>query len=268
MNNLLKLDRPIVFFDIESTGVLPHRDRIVEIAFIKMLPDGSSTTLVRRLNPTIPIPPGATAVHKISDEDVADCPTFVDIAPSLYQYLDNCDLAGYNLLSFDVPLLVNEFKRAGITYDIEKIKIVDVFQIFCKLFPRNLTFAYKFFCGKELEGAHGAAADTQATMEVLFSQLEKYEEVPKELTELAEYSNPEGADKLDRARRFRWLNDEVIISFGKHHGTTLKEVALTQPSFLTWMLNSDFDEDTKKIAYDALHGKFPERKNPTAGSAK
>ena len=149
-----------------------------------------------------------------------------------------------------------------------KIKIVDVFQIFCKLFPRNLTFAYKFFCGKELEGAHGAAADTQATMEVLFSQLEKYEEVPKELTALAEYSNPEGADKLDRARRFRWLNDEVIISFGKHHGTTLKEVASTQPSFLTWMLNSDFDEDTKKIAYDALHGKFPERKNPTAGSAK
>ena len=165
MSNLLKLDRPIVFFDIESTGVLPHRDRIVEIAFIKLLPDGTSTNLVRRLNPTIPIPPGATSVHKISDADVADCPTFVDIAPNLYKYLENCDLAGYNLLSFDVPLLVNEFKRAGINFDIEKIKIVDVFQIFCKLFPRNLSFAYKFFCGKELEGAHGAAADTQATMD-------------------------------------------------------------------------------------------------------
>ena len=209
----LNLKNPIVFFDLETTGTNIITDRIVEICYLKVYPNGNEESKTLRINPGMHIPEAASAVHGIYDADVADCPTFTDIAPSLYNYLENCDLAGYNLLSFDVPLLVNEFKRAGITYDIEKIKIVDVFQIFCKLFPRNLTFAYKFFCGKELEGAHGAAADTQATMEVLFAQLAKYEEVPKDLATLAEYSNPEGADKLDRARRFRWLNDEVVISF-------------------------------------------------------
>ena len=150
MSESLQLTRPLAVFDIESTGVVPQRDRIVEIAVMKIMPDGSSRTTVRRLNPGMPIPPGATAIHGITDADVADCPLFADIAEKLLSYLADCDLAGYNISGFDVPLLENEFKRAGLEFDTSSRKIVDIYNIFCKLYPRTLTAAYKFFCGMEL----------------------------------------------------------------------------------------------------------------------
>ena len=159
----LKLDRPLVVFDIESTGVVPQRDRIVEIAVLKVMPDGTTRNTVRRINPQMPIPHAASAIHGITDEDVADCPTFADIAEKLLNYIEGCDLAGYNISGFDVPLLETEFKRCGLDLDTASRKIIDAYSIFCKLYPRTLTAAYKFFCGKDLEGAHGAAADTQAT---------------------------------------------------------------------------------------------------------
>ena len=158
MPGRLKLVRPIAFFDIESTGVVPQRDRIVEIAVVKLWPDGHQQTTVRRLNPGIPIPAGATAIHGITDADVADAPAFADIAEKLFNYLSDCDLAGYNITGFDVPILEAEFKRAGYDFAAVDHKIVDAYNIFCKLYPRTLTAAYKFFCGKDLDDAHSAGS--------------------------------------------------------------------------------------------------------------
>ena len=255
----LKLSRPIAFFDIESTGVYPMRDRIVELSVLKLFPDGSRQSTTRRLNPGIPIPAGATAIHGISDADVADCPVFSDIAPKLFRYLSDCDFAGYNVLSYDLPLLQQEFKRAGLEFSVAESQVVDVFNIFCKLFPRNLSAAYKFFCGKDLEGAHGAAADTAATLEVLLGQMKMYPEMPETVPELALFGYQPDPDALDRDRRFRWCNGEAVINFGKHSGRTLRDIAENEPGFLRWIDRSDFSEEVKTIARDALAGKFPAR---------
>ncbi len=260
MSDKLNLSRPLVFFDIESTGVVPQRDRIVEIAVLMIKPDGSTQSHVRRLNPEMPIPPGATKIHGITDSDVADCPTFADIADKLFTYLADCDLAGYNITGFDIPVLQTEFKRAGLDFDVSDRKVVDVYNIFCKLYPRNLTAAYKFFCGKELIGAHGAAADTNATWEILLSQLEKHpQELANDVAQLAEFSDMTDPDALDRQRRFKWDGDEVVVNFGKNTGRTLREIAQNDPGFLRWIIRSDFPDDVRKIASDALIGKFPER---------
>ena len=256
----LQLERPLVVFDIESTGVVPQRDRIVEIAVMKIMPDGSSRTTVRRLNPGMPIPPGATAIHGISDADVADCPFFEDIADKLLSYLDGCDLAGYNISGFDVPLLENEFKRAGLDLQTSSRKIVDAYAIFCKLYPRTLTAAYKFFCGKDLENAHGAAADTEATWEVLLGELARHPELPRKVDELADYSDMSDPDAVDKSRRFKWNGDEVIVNFGKYSGRTLRDIAENEPRFLRWIIKSDFPDDVRSIAEKALIGIFPERK--------
>ncbi|MDD3885975.1 MAG: 3'-5' exonuclease [Victivallaceae bacterium] len=267
MLNDLKLERPLVVFDIESTGVLPTRDRIIEIAVLKIMPDGTSQSTVRRLNPEMPIPAGSTAIHGITDADVADCPTFMIIAEKLYRYIDGCDLAGYNITGFDIPILQTEFKRAGFDFSVEGRKVVDAYNIFCKLYPRTLTAAYKFFCGKELEGAHGAMADTVATFDVLLGQLEKHPELPRELGKLAEFSDLTGPDMVDHTRRFKWSGDEVIVNFGKNSGRTLRDVAENDPGFLRWILRSDFTDEVKTIADNALLGKFPERKVQTDDKA-
>lgn len=256
----LQLTRPLAFFDIESTGVVPQRDRIVEISVMKVMPDGSSRTTTRRLNPGMPIPPGATAIHGISDADVADCPQFADIADKLLAYLDGCDLAGYNIQGFDVPLLENEFKRVGLDLNTANRKIVDAYNLFCKLYPRTLTAAYKFFCGKDLEGAHGAAADTAATFEVLMGQLAKHAELPRNVDELAAYSDMTDPDAVDRNRRFKWNGDEVMVNFGKYAGRSLRDIAENEPGFLRWIIKSDFPDDVRAIAEKALVGIFPERK--------
>ena len=257
----LHLERPLAVFDIESTGVVPQRDRIVEIAVMKVMPDGTSRTSVRRLNPGMPIPPGATAIHGITDADVADCPHFEDIAEKLLAYLDDCDLAGYNISGFDVPLLENEFKRAGLDFRASSRKIVDAYSIFCKLFPRTLTAAYKFFCNKDLENAHGAAADTEASWEVLLGQLARHPELPRTVAELADYSDMTDPDAVDKNRRFKWNGDEVVVNFGKYAGRTLRDIAENEPGFLRWIIKNDFPDDVRDIAGNALLGKFPERKN-------
>ncbi len=257
----LQLTRPLAVFDIESTGVVPQRDRIVEIAVMKIMPDGTSRTTVRRLNPGMPIPPGATAIHGISDADVADCPQFADIADKLLAYLDGCDLAGYNIQGFDVPLLENEFKRVGLDLNTSSRRIIDAYNIFCKLYPRTLTAAYKFFCGKDLEGAHGAAADTAATFEVLLGELAKHPELPRDPAALAEFSDMTDPDAVDRSRRFKWNGDEVMVNFGKYAGRSLRDIAENEPGFLRWIIKSDFPDDVRAIAEKALIGIFPERKN-------
>ena len=256
----LVLERPLVFFDIESTGTNPYRDRIVEIAVIKVMPDGSRQEVVRRINPTIPIPEGASAVHGIYDADVADCPTFDVIAHNLYNYLDGCDLAGYNIVKFDVPMLLEEFKRCNLELNMRDRKLIDVFNIFCRLYPRTLSAAYEFFCGGNLEDAHSALADTDATVAVLLGQLAKHPELPREMAGLAEFSAARDADFIDSEGRLKFSGDEAVINFGKNSGRRLRELAEEDPGFLRWMLRSDFSDEVKEIIKNALAGEFPVRK--------
>lgn len=255
----LKLDRPLVIFDIESTGVTPNRDRIVELAVLKIMPDGSSTSNCRRLNPEMAIPPSSTAVHGITDADVADAPTFAMIAENFAAYLENCDLGGYNIVNFDIPMLQAEFQRVGVPFGIEGRRIVDGYTIFCKLYPRTLSAAYKFFCGEELVDAHSAEADTAATWQVLLGQLARHPELPRDIEGLSAFSENSDPDAIDRTRRFKFRDGEAVINFGKNIGRTLREVAVNDPGFLRWIVRSDFPEDVKVIARDALSGIFPKR---------
>ena len=184
----LNLKNPIVFFDIESTGLNVATDRIVEISIVKINPDGSEEIKTRRINPTIPISPEAQKVHGISDEDVKNEPTFAQIAKSLAKWMEGCDIAGYNSMKFDIPLLSEEFLRADVDFDFRKRKLVDVQNIFHKMEQRTLTAAYKFYCQKDLENAHSAEADTLATYEILKAQLDKYPDLQNDVKFLAEFS--------------------------------------------------------------------------------
>ncbi|MDO4736294.1 MAG: 3'-5' exonuclease [Bacteroidia bacterium] len=246
----LNLKRPIVFFDIESTGLNVATDRIVEICVVKVLLNGDTEIKTRRVNPTIPISAEAQAVHGISDDDVKDCPTFKSIAKSLANYLEGCDFAGYNSLKFDIPMLAEEFLRCGIDFDFRKKHLVDVQNIFHKMEQRTLSAAYKFYCQKDLENAHSAEADTVATYEILKSQLDRYSDtLENDIKMLAEFSSK--SKMVDYAGRIV-LNDKDIpvFNFGKHKGKPVTEVFSTEPSYYAWMMNGDFTLDTKKVLTD------------------
>lgn len=255
----LVLEKPMIFFDLETTGTSVGRDRIVEISAIKLTPDGKRNIKTLLVNPEMPIPPGASAIHAITDEKVADAPAFKVIAGNLFKYFEDCDIAGYNIIKFDIPLLINEFKRCSIEFSLKGRRVVDVFNIFCKIFPRNLTAAYKLFCGKDLEGAHGAEADTMATIEVLTGQLKQHPELPKDVAGLHAFSDMSDPDSIDKAGRFKWFGNDAIVTFGKNSGMTLRELSANNPGFFKWMLNADFPEDTKDLAAKALRGDFPKR---------
>ena len=257
----LKLERPLIIFDLETTGTIISRDRIVEISVVKILPDGTRSVKTRRLNPEMPIPAAATEIHGISDADVANEPTFKSVSKNLMALFDGCDLGGYNVLKFDVPVLINEFSRAGLEFSLEGRNIIDAYSIFCKLYPRTLSGAFKFFCGKVLEGAHGAEADTLATVEIFEAQLAKHPELPRDLNLLHQFSDNTDPDSVDSSGRFKWSGGEVIACFGKNSGVPLKKLALEDPGFLKWIIRVDFPEDVKNIARDALTGKFPVRKS-------
>lgn len=243
----LKLKNPILFFDIESTGLNVATDRIVEISAVKVMPDGKHETKTRRINPTIPISPEAQAVHGISNEDVADCPTFKQIAKSFAQWMSGCDIAGYNSIKFDIPLLAEEFLRAGVEFDFRKRRLVDVQNIFHKMEQRTLSAAYKFYCQKDLENAHSAEADTLATYEILKAQLDKYPETLKnDIDFLAEFSTK--TRLVDYAGRIVYNDKDVpVFNFGKHKGIPVVEVLAKEPSYYSWIINGDFTLDTKKV---------------------
>lgn len=242
----LNLKRPIVFFDLETTGVDTSKDRIVEISMIKVMPDGSKDVKTRRINPEMPIPAEATAVHGITDEDVKNEPTFRQLAKSLAQFIQGCDFGGFNSNRFDLPVLVEEFLRAGVDVDLKRRKFVDVQNIFHKKEQRTLVAAYKFYCDKDLTDAHSAAADTMATYEVLCAQLDRYDDLENDIDFLAEYSEREKV--VDYAGRIIY-NDkgEEVFGFGKYRGQKVEEVFRREPSYYAWMMEGDFPLYTKKV---------------------
>lgn len=243
----LNLRNPLIFFDLETTGTDTIHDRIVEISYLKVHPNGKEEVKTKRINPEMPIPPSSTAIHGISDEDVKDCPTFKQIAKSLAAQMEGCDLAGFNSSRFDIPLLAEEFLRAGVDIDFSKRKMIDVQIIFHKKEQRTLEAAYKFYCDKELTDAHSAEADTLATYEVLKAQLDKYSDLENDIEKLAsEFSFFN--DNVDLAGRI--IKDEngvEIFNFGKHKGKPVVEVLKQEPSFYAWMMDADFPLNTKQV---------------------
>jgi DNA polymerase-3 subunit epsilon len=242
----LKLNRAIAFIDLETTGINIASDRIVEISIVKQLPDDTTQTETFRINPTIPIPADASAIHGIFDKDVKDCQTFKQVSPTLLKILDQCDLAGYNSNKFDIPLLVEEFLRAEVDFDIENRKLIDVQNIFHKMEQRTLAAAYKFYCHKDLEGAHGAEADAKATYEILQAQLEKYDSLEGNVAFLQKFSS--NNDSVDLAGRIvRDKKGIEVFNFGKHKGKPVADIFKSEPSYYNWMMDGDFPLSTKRV---------------------
>ncbi|MCX6251175.1 MAG: exonuclease domain-containing protein [Bacteroidetes bacterium] len=255
----LNLTRPLAFFDLETTGIKVATDRIVEICIYRINPDGATKIKTKRINPEMPIPKEVTAIHGITDEDVKDAPKFREVAHEFAQFLENCDLAGYNSNHFDIPLLVEEFLRTDVEFDLKGRRFVDVQNIFHRMEPRNLFAAYQFYCNKELENAHSAEADTIATYEILKAQLDKYKEtsikdrkgiivqpIINDVKALSEFSfNSKNVDLIGHIV----LNekDQEVFNFGKHKGKLVEDVFRTEPSYYDWIMKSEFPLSTKKV---------------------
>ena len=240
----LALKRPIIFFDLETTGIDHAKDRIIEMAFIKINPDGSRDRYVRRVNPGIPIPPSSTAIHGIKDEDVKDEPLFKEIAHDLHNWMKNADLGGYASSKFDIPVLAEEFLRVGIDVDFTERNMIDVQQIFFKMEPRTLSSAYNFYCNKQLENAHSAESDILATIEVLESQLERYNQhLVNDVQKLHDFC---GDKFVDYGRRMVEKDGHIVFNFGKYKGRKVVDVFTEEPQYYDWMMNADFALHTKQ----------------------
>jgi DNA polymerase-3 subunit epsilon len=241
---MLQLKKPLAFIDLETTGINPGTDRIVEIAIVKILIDGTRSIKRKLINPEMPIPKGASDIHGITDEMVKDAPVFKMVAQELKQMMDGCDLAGYNSNRFDIPLLMEEFLRAQVDFDMKSRKLLDVQNIFHKMEPRTLSAAYKFYCNKNLDGAHGAEVDAAATYEILEAQLERYPELGNTIDSVLKVI---GEDQLvDFARRFVMENGIEIFNFGKFKGRPVADVLKSEPQYYDWMMKGDFPQHTKQ----------------------
>lgn len=242
----LNLRRPLVFFDLETTGINITKDRIVELSYIKVLPDGSDVRKTIRVNPGMHIPEQATAVHHITDEDVKDKPLFKEIAKTLAKDFEGCDFAGFNSNRFDIPLLMEEFLRAGVDFDISKRKFIDIQTIFHKMEQRTLTAAYKFYCDKDLDNAHSANADTEATYEVLQAQLDRYPNLENNVDFLSKFSSQNR--NVDLAGRIILNDNNVeVFNFGKYKGQPVEEVLKRDSGYFGWMMQGDFPQNTKNV---------------------
>ncbi|MEP7027179.1 MAG: 3'-5' exonuclease [Candidatus Eisenbacteria bacterium] len=268
----LVLTRPLVYFDLETTGVDPRNDRIVEVSLLKAFPpdaDGSTPeplVRTRRVNPGMPIPPGATAVHHITDADVADEPPFEKVAKSLFDLLQDCDFAGFGVRRYDLPLLAAEFKRADLDFDYRGRHVIDGKDIFHFKEPRTLSAAYALYCGGELKSAHSAEADMLASRDVILAQLERYEDLPTTVEELAAVGAPAAdPDAFDSEGKLKWIAGEVVLNFGNSKGKTLRELSSGDRGLLNWILQKDFSDEVKTAVRNALAGRYPVR---TEGGAK
>ncbi|PLW95863.1 MAG: DNA polymerase III subunit epsilon [Marinilabiliales bacterium] len=267
----LNLTKPIAFFDLETTGLNIAKDRIVEFSVLKVTPEGEEIIKTSKINPTIPIPKEVSEIHGIYDKDVIDQPTFKQVAADLNQFLQNCDLAGYNALRFDIPLLVEEFLRAGVDFEMRNRRVVDVQNIFHRMEQRTLSAAYKFYCDKNLEDAHTAEADTIATYEVLKAQLDRYKETPlkdkkgnvftpvvNDMKALSEFTARTKNADLTGQIIFN-EKDEEVFNFGKFKGQRVVDVFNKEPQYYDWMMKSDFPLYTKKVIQELY---FKSRPNP------
>ena len=242
----LNLTKPLAFIDLETTGLNIASDRIVEISIVKVHPNGNKDIVTRRVNPTIPISTESTSIHGISDDDVKNEPTFKQMAKELANFIEGCDLAGYNSNKFDIPMLAEEFLRAEVDFDITKRNLVDVQNIFHKMEQRTLAAAYKFYCDKDLVDAHSAEADTIATIEILLAQVEKYDSLENNVAFLSEFSK--ATNNVDLLGRIVYDKNNVeVFNFGKHKGKAVLEVLEKEPGYYHWMMNGDFPLYTKKV---------------------
>jgi len=243
---LLNLTKPLAFFDLETTGITIGTDRIVEISILKLMPDGEKLVYTKRVNPEMPIPEASSKVHGIYDKDIVNEPNFKQLAPEINQFIGNADLAGYNSNKFDVPMLVDEFIRVGVNFEMKGRRMVDVQNIFHKMEQRTLAAAYKFYCEKEIVNAHSAEADIEATYEVFMAQLARYESLAKDVDGLSAFSAMN--KNVDLAGRivFNDKNEEVF-NFGKHKGRTVSDVFSKEPSYYDWMMQGDFPAETKQV---------------------
>lgn len=248
----LNLDRPLVVFDIESTGVNARQDRIIELAAIRVEPDGTETEKCWLLNPGVKIPPETTAIHHITDDIVAGCPTFADVAGEIEDFFRGCDLSGFNADRFDIPCLEEEFARTGRNFAAGDRRHVDVQRIYHKREPRDLTAAVRFYCGRDHAGAHGAEADARATLDVLKAQLAKYPDLPKTAAEMDEYLVPRDPLNADRRGLLRWVNGELCVNFGQKRGTRLRDLFVHEKNWLKWFVKGNFEADARMIVNDLL----------------
>lgn len=264
----LQLDRPIAFIDVETTGLNPYTDRIVELSILKITPDGGEEYKSHRVNPGVPIPAEATAIHGITDEDIAEEPMFRRYAKGICEFLDGCDIAGFNVITFDLPFLEAELERAGVGFSREDRQLVDSMVIYHQKEPRepgksrNLKAAYLKYCDKELEDAHGAEKDATASAEVLDAMVEEHNDLPRDVSGLCAFCNEVRKDYIDLEGRFIWVEGEATLNFGKHGGQPLKEIATEYPDYLLWILGEDFPPDVCEIVEKALDGEFPEPPEP------
>ena len=253
----IRLTRPLVVLDTETTGAVAFRDRIIEIAMVKIHPDGTRERWERRVNPEVRIPIEATAVHGITNQDVEGCPPFRRIAEEMIRWIGDADLCGFNIHSFDLRILAAELARCGQPFPMEDRAVVDVQVIFHRREPRDLSAAVRFYVGRELEGAHGAAADAEATLDVLLAQIERYGDLDRSVPGLAIASKRTSDRYVDPDRKLEWRDGEACFAFGKHSGRLVREVTTSDPDYFSWILASDFPETLKSILREAKEGRFP-----------
>jgi DNA polymerase-3 subunit epsilon len=258
----LKLKRPVVFFDLETTGTSIQNDRIVEYSFIKINPDGSRSSISSIVNPEINISPEVAEIHGITNDDVKGAPTLADKATEIMFFISDCDFGGFNIIGFDVPMLAKELTRVGYEVNFDDRKLIDAQKIFFKKEPRTLSAALKFYCGREHTDAHGADADTEATIDVLMAQLEKYDDIPETAEGIHKYCRECNPNFVEPSGRIRWNNGEAVIGFKSNfQNSPLKDIVNTPKGkqFLKWIINNNFSLEVKQICKEALKGKFPKK---------
>ena len=258
----LKLDRPIAFIDVETTGLSPSWDRIIELAVLKVHPNGTEELNTVRINPEMPIPPETSRIHGITDGDVADKPRFKQYASSLRDFFGDCDIGGFGVKRLALPILEAEFRRAGVKFSRGGRRIIDAQVIFHKLEPRDLSAAYRKYCGKELEDGRTSQGHVRAAGEVLDAQLQHYLDLPRDVAGLHDFCEPREPHWIDAEGKFVWSEQGAAFGFGQYKGKLLKEIASLDPDYLDWIAGGDFSDEVKKLALDALSGRFPKPPEP------
>ncbi len=262
----LPLQRPVVFFDLETTGLDMKYDRVIEIGAVKIYPDGRKENFTQRINPSMRISAEIAALTGITNEAVAEAPTFAQAAPSVAAFFENCDLGGYNIARFDVKVMVEEFKRVGMNFKLEERAVIDSQVIFHQKEKRDLSAAYKFYCDKDLTAAHSAQADIDATFEVFLAQMKRYPDLPCDMAELHKFCRGNQDRFVDSEGKFFWRDGEAVFNFGKYKSQTLRTVAKAYPEYLHWVISPErqFSQDVIDICYKAMRGEFPSKASEAA----